>query len=383
MGSESGGLMNSDLVIVGAGPAGLTAAKEAASHGAKVLVLDENDRPGGQLFTQTHKFFGSRQHMASVRGFQIGRQLLEDLEKLGVEISLNTVVLGVFPGKKVMFVKGEDKVKTVDAKTVLLATGALEKPLMFKGWTLPGVMGAGAAQTMMNISRVLPGKKALMLGSGNVGLIVSYQLKQAGCEVAGVLELLPKISGYKVHASKIRRAGIPILTSHTIREAKGKDFIESAVITGVESSAGSFAPIQGSEMEIECDLICIAAGLQPFSELCWQLNLKMQYIGALGGFVPVHDKYLQTSVPDIYVAGDLAGIEEASTAMEEGRLAGKVVAWRLGYLDKTGFDACFDEINIRLSELRLGSFGIEREKGKKLLLDSSNTIQPPFIGGPK
>ena len=365
--------MNNDLVIIGAGPAGLTAAREAASHGAKVLVLDENDRPGGQLFTQTHKFFGSKEHMASVRGFQIGEQLLEDLSKLDVEISLNTVVLGVFPDKKVMFVKGEDKVKTVDARTVLLATGALEKPLMFKGWTLPGVMGAGAAQTMMNIFRVLPGRKALMVGSGNVGLIVSYQLKQAGCEVVGVLEVLPKISGYKVHASKIRRAGIPILTSYTIKEAKGKEFVESAVITGVELPVNACRPVQGSEIEIECDLICIAAGLQPFSELCWQLNLKMQYISALGGFVPVHDKYLQTSVPDIYIAGDLAGIEEASTAMEEGRLAGKVVAWRLGYLDKKEFNFYFDEINIRLSELRLGSFGIEREKGKKLLLDSSNT----------
>jgi NADPH-dependent 2,4-dienoyl-CoA reductase/sulfur reductase-like enzyme len=310
--------------------------------------------------------------MASVRGFQIGEQLLEDLSKLDVEISLNSVVLGVFPGKKVMFVKGEDKVKTVDAKTILIAAGALEKPFMFKGCTLPGVMGAGAAQTMMNISRVLPGKKALMVGSGNVGLIVSYQLKQAGCEVLGVLEVLPNISGYKVHASKIRRAGIPILTSYSVKEAKGKECVESAVITGVGLPAASCAPIKGSEMEIECDLICIAAGLQPFSELCWQLNLNMQYVSALGGFVPAHDEYLQTSAADIYIAGDLAGIEEASTAMEEGRLVGKVAAWRLGYLDNTQFNSYFSEINLRLKELRLGSFGIAREKGKKLLLDSSS-----------
>jgi len=313
----------------------------------------------------------SLQHIALL---QIGQQLLEDLSKLDVEISLNTVVLGVFPDRKVMFVKSGDMVETVDAKTILLATGALEKPLMFKGWTLPGVMGAGAAQTMMNISRVLPGRKVLMVGSGNVGLIVSYQLKQAGCEVLGVLEVLPKISGYKVHASKIRRAGIPILTSYSIKEAKGEKCVESAVITGVELPINACRPVQGSEMEIECDLICIAAGLQPFSELCWQLNLNMQYVGALGGFVPAHDEYLQTSAPDIYIAGDLAGIEEASTAMEEGRLAGKVVAWRLGYLNNKKFDSHFNEINIRLKELRLGSFGIEREKGKKLLLDSSGTV---------
>ena len=92
--------MNNDLVIIGAGPAGLTAAKEAASHGVKVLVLDENSLPGGQLFTQTHKFFGSKEHMASVRGFQIGQQLLEDLSKLDVEISLNTIAFGVLLDKK-------------------------------------------------------------------------------------------------------------------------------------------------------------------------------------------------------------------------------------------------------------------------------------------
>jgi len=148
--------------------------------------------------------------------------------------------------------------------------------------------------------------------------------------------------------------------------------LKARLLPGVELPAASCAPIKGSEMEIECDLICIAAGLQPFSELCWQLDLKMQYISALGGFVPVHDEYLQTSAPDIYIAGDLAGIEEASTAMEEGRLVGKVAAWRLGYLDKTQFNSYFSEINLRLRELRLGSFGIAREKGKKLLLDSSS-----------
>jgi len=369
---ESGRKMNDELVIIGAGPAGLSAAKEAAMHGVKVLLIDENDRPGGQLFTQTHKFFGSKEHMAGVRGFQIGDQLLKDLSKLNIEILLNTVALGIFPDKNVMFLRAEEKVQNVYAQNILLSTGALEKPLMFKGWTLPGVMGAGAAQTMMNIYRVLPGKRALMIGSGNIGLIVSYQLKQAGCDVLGVIELLPEISGYKVHASKIRRAGIPILTSYTINEAKGESFVESAVITRVDTQSKSFRYIKGSEIEIECDLICIAAGLQPFSELCWQLGLKMCYISALGGYVPLHDEYLQTSFPGVYVAGDITGVEEASTAMEEGRLAGKVIAFKLGYLKKKEFNIFFKEINKRLTDLRLGSFGIEREKGKSLILSSFN-----------
>lgn len=359
--------MINELVIIGAGPAGLIAAKEAASHGVKVIILDENDRPGGQLFTQTHKFFGSKEHSAGIRGIQIGERLLNDIDKLNVEILLNTTVYGIFPDKTIMFSVSGGKVQTIEAKKILIAAGALEKPLIFKGWTLPGLMGAGAAQTMMNVYRVLPGRRALMIGSGNVGLIVSYQLKQAGCDVVGVIEIMPNISGYKVHASKIRRAAIPILTSYTIIEAKGKDYVESVIIAKVDKN---FEPIKDSKFEIDCDLICIAAGLQPFNELCWQLKMNMKYIEALGGFVPVHDKNLETSIEGIYVAGDIAGIEEASTAMEEGRLVGNAAAWKLGYITGNQFNDFSSIIHKRLSELRLGSFGEEREKGKELLASS-------------
>ncbi|MFC2145142.1 NAD(P)/FAD-dependent oxidoreductase [Actinomycetota bacterium] len=359
--------MTGEFVIIGAGPAGLSAAKEAAVHGVKVTVLDENDRPGGQLFTQTHKFFGSKEHSAGIRGFNIGNQLLKDIKELNVKLLFNTVVYGIFPDKTTMFSTNGGKIQTIKANNILLATGGLEKPITFLGWTLPGIMGAGAAQTMMNVHRVLPGKKALMVGSGNVGLIVSYQLKQAGCEVAGLIEILPRISGYKVHASKIRRAGIPILTPYTIKEAKGKDFVESVVIVQVNKSC---KPIDGTELEIDCDLICIAAGLQPFNELCWQINMDMKYIGALGGFVPVHDRNLETSIKDIYVAGDLAGIEEASSAMEEGRLVGNVIAHKLGYINQKQFKYFSSLISRRLTQLRLGSFGEKREKGKELLINS-------------
>ena len=359
--------MSGEFVIIGAGPAGLSAAKEAASYGMKVTVLDENNRPGGQLFTQTHKFFGSKEHGAGIRGFHIGEQLLKDIEGLNVELLFNTIVYGIFPDKTIMYSNDGAKVQTIKADNILIATGGLEKPIVFKGWTLPGIMGAGAAQTMMNVHRVLPGRRALMVGSGNVGLIVSYQLKQAGCEVVGVIEVLPKISGYKVHASKIRRAGIPILTSYTIREAKGKDFVESVVLVKVNKS---FKTIDGTGLEIKCDLVCIAAGLQPFSELCWQTKMDMKYISELGGFVPKHDKNLETSIKDIYIAGDLAGIEEASSAMEEGRLVGNVIAHKLGYIDKKQFKDYSFIINKRLSQLRSGSFGEKREKSKELITKS-------------
>ena len=140
-----------DLVIVGAGPAGLSAAIEAAKNGLNVVVYDENSKPGGQLFKQIHKFFGSKEHKAKIRGFKIGEELLEEADKLGVEVVLNAIVLGLHPEKE-LTIKVDQEVIHVKGDTVIIATGAAENMVTFRGWTLPGVIGAGAAQTMMNLN---------------------------------------------------------------------------------------------------------------------------------------------------------------------------------------------------------------------------------------
>ena len=197
-----------DVVIVGAGPAGLSAAIEAAKNGMKVVVFDENSKPGGQLFKQIHKFFGSKEHKAKIRGFKIGEELLKEAYDLGVEVVLNAIVLSLH-GEKELTVKVNDEVRHVKGDAVIIATGASENMVTFRGWTLPGVIGAGAAQTMMNLNKVRPGNKILMLGSGNVGLVVSFQLMQAGCEVVGLVDAAPRIGGYGVHAAKVARTGVP------------------------------------------------------------------------------------------------------------------------------------------------------------------------------
>ena len=208
-----------DVLVVGAGPAGLAAAIETARRGARTLLVDENGKPGGQLFKQIHKFFGSHEHRAGVRGYDIGRQLLEDAEGAGVTVMLDSVVHGLFENRVAILQAGRQI--TVEAGRIILATGASENAAAFPGSTLPGVMGAGAIQTMINVHRVLPGKRIVMLGSGNVGLIVSYQLMQAGAEVLALVEAMPSIGGYGVHAAKIRRAGVPILIGTTISRALG------------------------------------------------------------------------------------------------------------------------------------------------------------------
>lgn len=370
-------MIETDIAIVGAGPAGLAVACEAAQIvGSKVIVFDENNYPGGQLTKQIHKFFGSSEHLASIRGIDIGKKLFDKALSLGVDVRLNTLVWGYFEGQ--LAVVFNDQVEMVRAKKIIVATGAYENILSFPGWTLPGVMGAGGAQTMMNLHRVLPGKKILMVGGGNVGLIVTYQLLQAGAEVVCVVETGPEIGGYQVHAAKIKRLGVPILTRHTVKEALGKDRVEKVVITQVDEN---WATLSNTEQELDVDTICLSVGLTPLTELLWLIGCKMKYVSDLGGYIPVHDKNMETSVLGVYVVGDVTGIEEASIAMEEGRIAGIAAAESLGYVTTSKARDIQIKAEKNLIELRLKPFIPPRnkktkEKNNRSNLSNNNGITP-------
>jgi len=342
-------MRTTEIAIIGAGPAGLAAAIEAAKAGTKVTLIDENSKPGGQLFKQIHKFFGSQAHGAGIRGIRIGKDLCSEAEKLGVELLLNTTVYGLFPDKVLGLTNGASS-EELKAERIIIATGATENALAFPGWTLPGVMTAGAAQTMVNIHRVLPGKRILMVGGGNVGLIVSYQLMQAGATVVAVVEAASKIGGYQVHAMKLERAGVKILTSHTVKEAKGGDCVESAVVVKLNER---WQHIDGTEVELDVDTICLSVGLSPLTELAWMYGCEFRYSRELRAHVPILDENMQTTQPGIYIAGDAAGIEEASAAMEEGYIAGVAAAESLGYIEPSKAKRLKDSHREGLAELRV------------------------------
>ncbi len=355
-----------DIAIVGAGPAGLSAACTAAESGAKVLVIDENALPGGQLFKQIHKFFGSREHLAGVRGYDIGKNLLERVQNSGAEVWLNTTVYGMQKDCSLGVIKNGEHI-VVKAKKVIIATGAKENYMAFEGSTLPGVMGAGAAQTMINVNRVLPGKKVLMIGSGNVGLIVSYQLLQAGAEVVALVEGSPRIGGYGVHAGKIRRAGVPIFLGHTVKSVSGDGKVQKAIISAVDEK---FNCIEGTEKSFEVDTICLAVGLNPMTELLFMTGCEFTFIPSFGGHVPMHDENMETTVKGLYVSGDVTGVEEASSAMEEGKLAGVSAAEALGFYTAEIAAEKKREINNRLDVLRSGIFGEKRRFSKREQLET-------------
>jgi len=354
-------MIETEIAIVGAGPAGLAAACEAAQVGSKVIVFDENHHPGGQLVKQIHKFFGSKEHLAGTRGIDIGKKLFDKALSLGVDVRLNTVVWGYVEER--LAVLFNNQIEMVKAEKIIVTTGAYENALSFPGWTLPGVMGAGGAQTLMNLYRVLPGKKVLMVGAGNVGLIVAYQLLQAGAEVIAVVEVAHKIGGYKVHADKILRNGVSILTRHTVKEVLGKDRVEKVIIAQVRSD---FSIIPETEREIDADTICLAVGLTPLTELLWLMECEMRYESDLGGIIPVRNKNMETSISGIYIAGDVAGIEEASIAMEEGRIAGIAVAESLGHIMSNKARMIKNRAEESLLQLRLNpSFAPRRTEKNK------------------
>ncbi len=296
-----------DVLVIGGGPSGLSASIELGKLGIRTLLVDDKDRLGGKLVLQTHKFFGSvEDSYAGTRGYEIGRILQEELEKLrSVDIWLKTTAVGVFSDGIVGVVK-ESAYNMIRPKKVLVATGAREKMLSFPGNTLPGVYGAGAFQTLVNRDLVKASDRVLIVGGGNVGLIAGYHAIQAGIEVAVLIEALPNVGGYKVHADKLMRLGVPILTRHTIVSAEGDGKVERATIARLDED---WKIIPGTSRIYEVDTVLIAVGLDEVNEF----HKKAEVFGF-----------------DSYVAGDAQEIAEASAAMFTGRIEGLKIAKDLG-----------------------------------------------------
>lgn len=341
------------LLVIGAGPAGLCAAIAAGEAGVSVMVLERSHVPGGQLVKQTHMFFGSEKQYASTRGMDIAQILLERIAGMqNVQIHLNSTVLGIYEDGIVTAEIDAQYVKLLP-ESIIVATGASEKSLPFSGNDLPGIYGAGAVQTLMNQFGVLPAENVVMLGAGNIGLIVSYQLLQAGVRVQAVVEGSAHIGGYSVHAAKLRRMGVPILTTCSVKEAHGTEQLDKVTVWQLDKT---WQGIPGTEQEFVADALCVAVGLSPLAELLWQAGCEMTYVHALGGHVPLRDNNLRTTVQNIFIAGDVAGIEEASSAMVEGYLAGYSAAEQLG-CPLPDHDVRVADCRSQLTALRSGHVG--------------------------
>ena len=356
-------MITKELIIIGGGPSGLCAAKTAAEAGIHVLIIERSPIIGGQLVKQTHKFFGSKNQYAKMRGFDIAKKLIHDLEGFpNVEIKTDTTVVGLYPDYVVTTLCGETYTR-YQAQSIIVATGASEKFLAFENNDLPGIYGAGAIQTLMNLYGVLPGHEVVMVGSGNIGLIVSYQLMQAGVQVKAIIEASKNIGGYKVHASKMRRLGVPILTSTTVKKAIGQDHIEAVELIKLDDQ---WQEIEGTNEMMKVDALCISVGLSPMHQLLSMIGAQTKFVSELGGFVPVIDYHHQTTVKNVYSCGDAVGIEEASSAMMEGYLTGLYVSKNLSK-PHPKHDELISLYESQLELLRDGPFGIKTKIGLEKL----------------
>jgi NADPH-dependent 2,4-dienoyl-CoA reductase/sulfur reductase-like enzyme/Fe-S-cluster-containing hydrogenase component 2 len=297
-----------DVLVVGGGPAGLGAAKELLSLGFRVGLADDKESLGGKLVLQTHKFFGSEADCrAGARGFDIARALESELgSDPRLSIWRNSPVVGVYKDGAAGLYLDRSSYLLAGFKALVVAAGARERSIVFPGNGLPGVYGAGAFQTLVNRDRVRAAARVLVVGSGNVGLIAAYHALQAGVEVAGIIELADRIGGYKVHADKIRRLGVPIYLSTTLVSAQGEGRVERATVAKV---GGGGRALLETARTFEVDAVLVAAGLAPCDELYRQAR-------AFG----------LTAVK----AGDAEEIAEASSALFGGRIAAFDLARALG-----------------------------------------------------
>ncbi len=301
-------IINLEVLVIGAGPAGLSATKILGESKLNVLLVDDKDRFGGKLVLQTHKFFGSQEDVyAGKRGIDIAKILGQSVLSLkNVQVWLNSVCLAVFSDGYVGILKNNKEYVLVKPKYLLVATGAREKMLIFPGNTLPGVYGAGAFQTLVNRDLIRAAEKTFIVGGGNVGLIAGYHAIQAGIEVVGLIEAMPQCGGYKVHEDKLRRLGVPIFTNHTIISANGYNKVESITIAQIDEK---FKAISGNEKTFTCDTILIAVGLNPVNEF--------------------YQKAMEYGLK-VWVAGDAQEIAEASAAIFTGKIEALKILKEIG-----------------------------------------------------
>jgi NADPH-dependent 2,4-dienoyl-CoA reductase/sulfur reductase-like enzyme/Fe-S-cluster-containing hydrogenase component 2/bacterioferritin-associated ferredoxin len=291
--------LETDVLIIGGGPAGLSAALQLEKHGVNAILVDDKNQLGGKLVLQTHKFFGSVEDShAGMRGMDIGKMLADKVDAAAhIQVWKNSTALYVFDDQKTGILR-DGVYKIVTPKVILNAAGAREKFLRFKGNSLAGVYGAGAFQTLVNRDLVRPTRRLFIIGGGNVGIIAGYHALQAGIQVVGLAEALPRCGGYRVHEDKLKRFGVPIYTSHSIMSANGTESVESITIAEIDDT---FTPIAGTEKTFACDTILIAVGLEPVAEFA---------------------REAMTAGIRVFSAGDAAEIAEASSAMFNGKIAG-------------------------------------------------------------
>ncbi|MEG0383033.1 MAG: FAD-dependent oxidoreductase [Christensenella sp.] len=300
--------MDYDVAVIGAGPAGLAAAIEARKNGAeRVIVLERDFEAGGILNQCIHNGFGLHYFNEELTGPEYAERFIDELNSTSIELKLNTMVLDITENRHITAVNSKEGVIEIDAGAVVLAMGCRERPrgaLGIPGTRPAGIFTAGTAQRYVNMEGCMVGKKVLILGSGDIGLIMARRMVLEGAEVMACVELMPYSAGLRRNIVQcLDDFDIPLYLSSTITEVKGKHRVKSAVISRVDKNK---KPIEGTEKEIECDTILLSVGLIPENELSRDAGVEMD-MRTKG---PIVYENMETSIAGIFACGNVAQVHD-------------------------------------------------------------------------
>lgn len=386
-----------DLIIVGAGPAGLAASTEVARRGGKVVVLDEAAIPGGRLPSQIHpepiKTNGGNKRWFN--GRDRAAQLVKEAQNNSVKILCGASVWGIFPEWHVAVAPASPAAAQngfptgFDTRSVLIATGATQNPLVLPGWTLPGVITAGAAQTLVNVHRIMPGCRPVIIGVDPLSLSAAQLMAAIGADVLGVFlppansfqfgpsspkAAVQTLSGFSAYAPGIkltlaakagkylsslatrcfpihglRMEGFSLMLRQMALSINGSDRAEKVNIAALKPNGNLKI---GTDKELETDVVITSAGLSPLVELAQVAGCPLHYIPESGGWIPIHSDLLETPLPGLFVAGSISGVEASGIAEIQGRIAGITAASHLNLTSRASFEEDINKHKLEIIKAR-------------------------------
>ena len=291
-----------DIVIIGGGPAGLAAALEARKSGVEsILILEREGRLGGILNQCIHNGFGLHTFKEELTGPEYAERFIRQVEELKIEYKLNTMVMHIQRDKRIIAMNRQDGLFEIQAQAVILAMGCRERPrgaLNIPGYRPAGIFSAGTAQRLVNMEGYMPGREVVILGSGDIGLIMARRMTLEGAKVKVVAELMPYSGGLKRNIVQcLEDYGIPLKLSHTVVDIRGKERVEGVTLARVDEKG---KPIPGTEEYISCDTLLLSVGLIPENELAESVGVTVNK--ATG--CPTCGENQMTDVPGVFACGN-------------------------------------------------------------------------------